>query len=46
VANPSDEGTTMNLLAPVVVNATSGRSAQVILEGQDWPLRAQLRRTA
>lgn len=42
VANPSEQGTTMNLLAPVVVNAKSGRSAQVILEGQDWPLRAQL----
>ena len=42
VANPAAGGTTMNLLAPIVVNATSGASAQIILEGQDFPLRAQL----
>jgi len=42
VATPGDDGTTANLLAPIVVNAASGASAQVILEGQDWPLRWQL----
>jgi flagellar assembly factor FliW len=42
VANPGDNGTTTNLLAPIVVNATTGSSAQIILEGQDYPLRAQL----
>ena len=42
VANPAAGGTTMNLLAPIVVNATSGASAQIILDGQDFPLRAQL----
>lgn len=42
VANPSIGGTTVNLMAPIVVNATTGRCAQVILEGQDWPLRAEL----
>jgi flagellar assembly factor FliW len=42
VANPGDSGTTMNLLAPIVVNATSGASAQIILDGQDYPLRAEL----
>jgi len=42
VANPADDGTTMNLLAPIVVNATSGASAQIILDGQDFPLRAEL----
>jgi flagellar assembly factor FliW len=42
VANPAEGGTTMNLLAPIVVNATSGASAQIILDGQDFPLRAQL----
>jgi flagellar assembly factor FliW len=42
VANPAESGTTMNLLAPIVVNATSGASAQIILDGQDFPLRAQL----
>ena len=42
VANPGENGTTMNLLAPIVVNATSGASAQIILDGQDYPLRAEL----
>jgi flagellar assembly factor FliW len=42
VANPGADGTTMNLLAPVVVNASSGVSAQIILDGQDFPLRAEL----
>lgn len=42
VANPGQAGTTVNLMAPVVVNTASGTSAQVILEGQDWPLRAEL----
>lgn len=42
VANPSDEATTMNLMAPIVVNRATGVSAQVILEGQNWPLRAEL----
>jgi flagellar assembly factor FliW len=42
VANPGGNGTSVNLAAPIIVNATSGASAQVILEGQDWPLRAEL----
>ncbi|MCG2621618.1 flagellar assembly protein FliW [Arthrobacter sp. I2-34] len=42
VANPGQAGTTVNLMAPVVVNTATGASAQVILEGQDWPLRADL----
>ena len=42
VANPADDGTTMNLLAPIVVNASTGASAQIILDGQDYPLRAEL----
>ena len=42
VTNPADDGTTMNLLAPIVVNAATGASAQIILDGQDWPLRATL----
>lgn len=32
----------VNLLAPIVVNPQAGRAAQVILEGDDWPLRAEL----
>jgi flagellar assembly factor FliW len=42
VANPAASGTTVNLMAPIVVNATTGVSAQLILEGQDWQLRAAL----
>lgn len=33
---------TVNLLAPVVVNPETGACAQLILEGQDWPLRSPL----
>lgn len=42
VANPADEGTTVNLLAPIVVNTRTGTGAQIILDGQDYPLRAVL----
>jgi flagellar assembly factor FliW len=42
VANPGPDGTTVNLMAPIVVNKSTGACAQVILEGQDWPLRAEL----
>jgi flagellar assembly factor FliW len=42
VVNPAASGTTVNLMAPIVVNTTSGIGAQLILEGQDWPLRAEL----
>lgn len=41
VANPAYDDTTVNLLAPVVVNALTGASAQIILDG-DWPLQAPL----
>ncbi|MEJ5914257.1 flagellar assembly protein FliW [Pseudokineococcus sp. 1T1Z-3] len=33
---------TANLMAPIVVHATSGRAAQVVLAGTDHPLRAPL----
>ena len=46
VANPGEEGTTVNLLAPIVVNASTGASAQFILEGQDYSLRQELRPAA
>lgn len=46
VANPGDAGTSMNLMAPIVVNAKTRVSAQVILEDQDWPLRAELGRAS
>ncbi|WP_227497157.1 flagellar assembly protein FliW [Planctomonas psychrotolerans] len=42
VANAGESGTTVNLMAPIVVNASTGMSAQFILDGQDWPLRAEL----
>lgn len=42
VANPSADGVSVNLLAPVVVNRGTGAAAQVILEDQDYPLRAPL----
>ncbi|WIB01559.1 flagellar assembly protein FliW [Curtobacterium sp. MCBA15_012] len=44
VANPGAEPTTVNLLAPVVVNARTAVGAQFILEDQDLPLRAELAR--
>ena len=42
VAHPSSEGVSVNLLAPVIVNRTTGAASQVILEDQDYPLRAPL----
>jgi len=42
VANPGESGTTVNLLAPIVVNARTSVGAQLILEDQDLPLRAEL----
>ncbi|WP_394769203.1 flagellar assembly protein FliW [Lacisediminihabitans sp.] len=42
VANPGDGGTRLNLMAPIVVNVLTGVSAQVILDGQDWSLQAEL----
>jgi len=44
VANPGASGTTVNLLAPIVVNARTAAGAQLILEDQDLPLRAELAR--
>ncbi|MGF1648656.1 MAG: flagellar assembly protein FliW [Kineosporiaceae bacterium] len=35
-------GSTANLLAPVVVNRSTGAAAQVVLAGADLPLRAPL----
>lgn len=42
VASRSAGGAQVNLLAPIVANQRSGRAAQVILDGQDYPLRAEL----
>lgn len=42
VAHPGADGVSVNLLAPVIVNRTTGVASQVILEDQDYPLRAPL----
>ncbi|MGA7204725.1 MAG: flagellar assembly protein FliW [Specibacter sp.] len=41
VVNPGVQST-VNLAAPIVVNAATGTCVQVILEGTDWPLRQPL----
>ncbi len=42
IANHRDGVTTVNLLAPIIVNTTTDRCAQFILEGQDWPIQGPL----
>jgi flagellar assembly factor FliW len=42
VSNPGETGTTVNLMAPIVVNVDTGRCAQIILDGQDYSLRTEL----
>jgi len=42
VTTLSDEGPSANLMAPILMHSTSGEATQVILEGDDWPLRMQL----
>jgi flagellar assembly factor FliW len=42
VVNPGNPETTVNLVAPVVVNVRTGEAAQFILDGDDWPLRSPL----
>ncbi len=42
VATMTDDGPVVNLLAPILVNPATHAAAQVILDGTDWPLRAQL----
>ncbi|GAA4362247.1 flagellar assembly protein FliW [Paeniglutamicibacter cryotolerans] len=42
VVNTSDSNPTVNLLAPILVNASTLACAQVILEGQSWDLRTPL----
>lgn len=41
VVNPGTRST-VNLVAPILLNAATGACVQVILEGTDWPLRAPL----
>ena len=42
VTTLSDGGPSANLMAPILMHATSGEATQVILDGDDWPLRMQL----
>ncbi|GAA1442147.1 flagellar assembly protein FliW [Leifsonia poae] len=42
VVNPSHEGSTVNLLAPVLVNRATGASLQLVLEDDSFPVRAEL----
>lgn len=42
IANPSDDGVHVNLRAPIVVHSANGRAVQVILDDQDYPIRALL----
>jgi flagellar assembly factor FliW len=42
VATIQDGAPVVNLLAPIVVHPMTARAAQVILEGDAWPLRAEL----
>lgn len=42
VATTDDSGTSVNLMAPVVINAGTGLAAQLILENEDWPLHHAL----
>lgn len=44
VVHPGEAGQppTANLLAPVAVNPVTGAAMQVVLDGDEWPLRAPL----
>lgn len=42
VVTPADDAVTVNLRAPIVVNANTGAAAQVIVQDGDWPVRARL----
>lgn len=45
VVHPGQDGEppTANLLAPIAVDPVSGRALQVVLDTDEWPLRAELR---
>ncbi|MDO5863558.1 MULTISPECIES: flagellar assembly protein FliW [Paenarthrobacter] len=42
VVNPSADKTTVNLMAPILLNPSNGVCLQVILDGGKYPLRAEL----
>ena len=45
VVHPGQDGEppTANLLAPIAVNPVTGRALQIVLDSDEWPLRATLR---
>ena len=42
VVNHAPGSTTVNLMAPIVLNRGTGRCTQLVLDGRDYPLRAEL----
>ncbi|MET1154894.1 flagellar assembly protein FliW [Arthrobacter sp.] len=42
VLNHSPGSTTVNLMAPIILNRGTGRCTQLVLDGRDFPLRAEL----
>ncbi|MET0725469.1 MAG: flagellar assembly protein FliW [Leifsonia sp.] len=42
VSSVGADGPTVNLAAPIAINPQTGTAVQVILDGQDWPLRHTL----
>ncbi|MFH5880031.1 flagellar assembly protein FliW [Arthrobacter sp. NA-172] len=42
VVNPTLEKTTVNLAAPIVLNPETGRCTQLVLDGREYSLRAEL----
>jgi flagellar assembly factor FliW len=42
VLNHSPKATTVNLMAPIVLNPATRLCAQLVLDGREYPLRADL----
>ena len=42
VVSHAPGSTTVNLMAPIVLNRFTGRCTQLVLDGRDYPLRAEL----
>lgn len=42
VLNHAPGSTTVNLMAPIVLNPASGRCTQLVLDGREYPLRVDL----
>ncbi|MCB5273779.1 Flagellar assembly factor FliW [Arthrobacter sp. SO5] len=42
VLNHSPAATTVNLMAPIILNPATRRCTQLVLDGRDYPLRADL----